>query len=488
MKNVQNISLRIRIFIAMILLIFLATILIISVTIYQYDEQTKEYNVSRFGRKEETLKKETAIQLYQRSTIAVTTENLQTIFHKAIYEIAFIHNLEISLYDLKGSLLKTSVPFGLKDSIPKNLSTLKVSQLKSSTNSRVFEIIEFNKINIETSYTYILDALSNRIGILKLEFNQDNTAQEYELKEFLTRLIIVYFFMFLIAIMLAYFLSSYITRSIKSITDKMKRTRLNERNEKIVLNSASAEIGILVEGYNNMIDELEESAVKLATSEREQAWREMAKQVAHEIKNPLTPMRLSVQSFERRFDVTDPNIKEKLKEYSNTLIQQIDVMSSIAAAFSDFAKMPKPKKEKIEIIGVVKMALDIFNEDDVSYHPMEKELFANLDKTQLIRIVTNLIKNATQAVEEKENPTIDVKVFCKKDKIFIEVSDNGKGIKEEVEHLIFEPKFTTKTSGMGLGLPMIKNIIEAYDGSINFSSKVGQGTIFTVILPKNINE
>ena len=350
MKNVQNISLRIRIFIAMILLIFLATILIISVTIYQYDEQTKEYNVSRFGRKEETLKKEITIQLYQRSTIAVTTENLQTIFHKAIYEIAFIHNLEISLYDLKGSLLKTSVPFGLKDSIPKNLSTLKVSQLKSSTNSRVFEIIEFNKINIETSYTYILDPLANRIGILKLEFNQDNTAQEYELKEFLTRLIIVYFFMFLIAIMLAYFLSSYITRSIKSITDKMKRTRLNERNEKIVSNSASAEIGILVEGYNNMIDELEESAVKLATSEREQAWREMAKQVAHEIKNPLTPMRLSVQSFERRFDVTDPNIKEKLKEYSNTLIQQIDVMSSIAVAFSDFAKMPKPKKEKIEIL------------------------------------------------------------------------------------------------------------------------------------------
>ena len=482
MKNVQNISLRIRIFIAMILLIFLATILIISVTIYQYDEQTKDYNVSRFGRKEETLKKEITIQLYQRSTVAVTTENLQTIFQKAIYEIAFIHNLEISLYDLKGNILITSVPFGLKDSIPKNLSTLKVSQLKSSTNSRVFEIIEFNKINIETSYTYILDAFANRIGILKLEFNQDNSAQEYELKEFLTRLIIVYFFMFLIAIMLAYFLSSYITRSIKSITDKMKRTRLNERNEKIVLNSASAEIGILVEGYNNMIDELEESAVKLATSEREQAWREMAKQVAHEIKNPLTPMRLSVQSFERRFDVTDPNIKEKLKEYSNTLIQQIDVMSSIAAAFSDFAKMPKPKKEKIE-----KMALDIFIEDDVSYHPMEKELYANLDKTQLIRIVTNLIKNATQAVEEKETPIIDVKVYCKEDKIFIEVSDNGKGIKEEVEHLIFEPKFTTKTSGMGLGLPMIKNIIEAYDGSINFSSKEGQGTVFTVILPKNIN-
>ena len=488
MKNFNNISLRIRIFLAMILLIFLATVLIISVTIYQYDEQTKDYNLSRFGRKEETLKKEIAIHLYQRTNLPVNTENLEAVFQKAIYEIAFVHNLKISMYDLDGKLLKTSVLFGIKDAIPNNLSLQKVSQLKSNDNSRIFEIIEDKKINIETSYTYILDSTANRIGILKLEFNQDNTVQEYELREFLTRLIIVYFFMFLIAIMLAYFLSSYITRSIKSITDKMKRTRLNERNEKIVLNSASAEIGILVDGYNNMIDELEESAVKLATSEREQAWREMAKQVAHEIKNPLTPMRLSVQSFERRFDVNDPNIKEKLKEYSNTLIQQIDVMSSIAAAFSDFAKMPKQRKETIEIIGVVKMALDIFNEEYVSFYPIEKELYVNLDKTQLIRIVTNLIKNATQAVEEEKKPKIDVKVFCKKEKIFIEVSDNGKGIKQEVEHLIFEPKFTTKTSGMGLGLPMIKNIIEAYDGSINFTSIEGKGTVFTVILPKNINE
>jgi len=236
-----------------------------------------------------------------------------------------------------------------------------------------------------------------------------------------------------------------------------------------------------------MIDELEESAVKLATSEREQAWREMAKQVAHEIKNPLTPMRLSVQSFERRFDINDPDIKVKLKDYSNTLIQQIDVMSSIAEAFSDFAKMPKQRKEKIEIIGVVKMALDIFSEEYVEYHPMEKEIYANLDKTQLIRIVTNLVKNATQAVEEKQKPLIYVKVFLKNKKIFIEVSDNGKGIKQEVEHLIFEPKFTTKTSGMGLGLPMIKNIIEAYGGSINFTSVEGDGTVFTVTLPNKLN-
>lgn len=484
MKQFNNISLRNRIFIAMTLLVFLATILIIGLTIYQYGEQTKDYNISRFGRKEESLKKEIAIQLNQRTNFPVNPQNLAVIFEKAIYEMAFIHNLEISIYDLKGKLLKTSVSLGDNDTFSKNLTANQVLELKENVDSRIFEIIESEKINIENSFTYVLDSKGDKIGILKLKFNQDNTAQESELSEFLTRLIVVNFFIFLIAIMLAYFLSSYITRSIKNISDKMKRTRLNERNEKIVLNSAGAEIEILVDGYNHMIDELEESAVKLARSEREQAWREMAKQVAHEIKNPLTPMRLSVQSFERRFDQNDPKVKEKVKEYSDTLIQQIDVMSSIATAFSDFAKMPIQRKEKIEIIGVIKMALDIFNEDYIFYTPMEKELFANLDKTQLIRIVTNLIKNATQAIEGQENPRIDVKVSCQKDKIFIEVSDNGRGIKQEVEHLIFEPKFTTKTSGMGLGLPIIKSIIEAYEGSITFTSNEGKGTKFTVILPK----
>jgi nitrogen fixation/metabolism regulation signal transduction histidine kinase len=484
MFGFKNISLRIRIFLAMILLVLLASILIVTVTIYQYDEQTKEYNIKRFGRKEQTVKKDINIELTKKTTYLVNTENLKSIFQNRIYELSDIHNFEITIYDLEGKLLKTSIPFGFKDSVPNNLSKETVQELGDLPNSRILNIKQEEKVSYETSYTYILDQYSKRIGIIKLEFTQDNLEQEKELEEFLSRLSVVYFFMFLIAIVLAYFLSSYITRSIKTISDKMHKTRLNKRNEKVILGTASSEITTLVEAYNNMIDELEESAVKLAQSEREQAWREMAKQVAHEIKNPLTPMRLSVQSFERKFNPEDPEIKEKLKEYSETLIQQIDVMSSIASAFSDFAKMPKQKKEEIEIIAVVKMALDIFNEEYISYAPSVDKLHAHLDKTQLIRIVTNLIKNAIQAVQEKENPKIDVRVLDINGDIKIEVTDNGKGIKEDVKHLVFEPKFTTKSSGMGLGLPMIKNIIEAYEGSIDFSSTEGKGTVFTVILPK----
>jgi nitrogen fixation/metabolism regulation signal transduction histidine kinase len=468
----------------MILLVLLTSILILVVTVYQYDEQTKDYNIQRFERKEVIAKKTIELELTNKTTHAVNTDNLSKIFQDRIYEISSINKLNITIYSLEGNLLKTSfgTAFEKIDTTP--LTDYIVSELAQNSNHRILKNKEIDGTSYQTSYSYINGPKFKRIGILELQFTQDNSEIEAELKEFIYRLSLVYLLMFLLAISFAYFLSSYITRSIKTISDKMQHTRLNERNEKIILNKASSEIEILVDAYNNMIDQLEESATRLAKSEREQAWREMAKQVAHEIKNPLTPMRLSVQSFERKFNPEDENIKEKLKEYSQTLIQQIDVMSSIASAFSDFAKMPTQKKEKIEIISIVKLALDIFNEKSVKYLTKEKELYAFLDKTQLIRIVTNLVKNAIQATENEENPLINVEIISKGSKIKIVVSDNGKGISEEVKDLIFEPKFTTKTSGMGLGLPMIKNIIEAYDGAISFTSNKGAGTVFTVILPK----
>ena len=484
MIRLSSISLRIRIFLSMILLVLLTSILILVVTVYQYDEQTKDYNIQRFERKEVIAKKTIELELTNKTTHPVKTDNLSKIFHDRIYEISSINKLNITIYNLKGNLLKTSFgnAFEKIDTTP--LTAYIVSELAQNSNHRILKNKEIDGTSYQTSYSYINGPKFKRIGILELQFTQDNSEIEAELKEFIYRLSLVYLLMFLLAISFAYFLSSYITRSIKTISDKMQHTRLNERNEKIILNKASSEIEILVDAYNNMIDQLEESAARLAKSEREQAWREMAKQVAHEIKNPLTPMRLSVQSFERKFNPDDENIKEKLKEYSQTLIQQIDVMSSIASAFSDFAKMPTQKKEKIEIISIVKLALDIFNEKSVKYLTKEKELYAFLDKTQLIRIITNLVKNALQATENEENPFINVEIISKGSKIKIVVSDNGKGISEEVKDLIFEPKFTTKTSGMGLGLPMIKNIIEAYDGAISFTSNKGTGTVFTVILPK----
>ena len=468
----------------MILLVLLASILILVVTVIQYDEQTKDYNIQRFERKEATTIETINLELTNKTSYLINTKNLAMIFQERIYEISSINKLNISIFDLHGNLLVSSKTNAFEKIKTKPLSYEALNELSQNSNHKILKTREEEGVGYQSSYTYINDPKFKRIGILELQFTQDNSEIEKELQEFIQRLSIVYILMFLIAIVLAYFLSSYITRSIQIISERMQQTRLNERNEKIILDSASSEIEILVDAYNNMIDQLEESAVKLAKSEREQAWREMAKQVAHEIKNPLTPMRLSVQSFERKFNPEDKNVKVKLAEYSQTLIQQIDVMSSIASAFSDFAKMPTQKKERINVVSVVKLALDIFNENFINYQASENEIYANLDKTQLIRIVNNLVKNATQATELEENPSIDVNVSSDTKKVTILVSDNGKGISKEVEDLIFEPKFTTKTSGMGLGLGMIKNIIEAYEGSIYFESVLGEGTVFTVILPK----
>ncbi|WP_028889847.1 sensor histidine kinase [Tenacibaculum ovolyticum] len=469
----------------MILLVLLASILIVSVTILQYGEQTDEYNIQRFNRKESATKHDIEIELKRKTTYPVTTDNLSKIFQDRISDIAYVHKLTISMYDMNGELLKSSIPYNFDKKKGVNLTAATVTELANNSDHKILKNRTDKGITYQSSYTYINDTRFKRIGVLELKIAQDNEKQKQELREFISSLLLVYLLMFIIAISLAYFLSSYITRSIQTISEKIKETHLNKRNEKITLNSASSEINSLVNSYNNMIDQLEESAVKLAQSEREQAWREMAKQVAHEIKNPLTPMRLSVQSFDRRFNPEDPKIREKMSEYSETLIQQIDVMDSIASAFSNFAKMPNQRREELDVVDVVKHSLDIFSEDYIHYITEEKELFANLDKTQLIRIVTNLVKNATQSIKENEqNPRIEVKVTSSGNNVKIIVSDNGKGIANENKKLIFEPKFTTKTSGMGLGLPMIKNIIEAYDGSINFTSKEGIGTVFTVILPK----
>jgi nitrogen fixation/metabolism regulation signal transduction histidine kinase len=290
--------------------------------------------------------------------------------------------------------------------------------------------------------------------------------------------------MLIVAFALAYFLSTYITKSLKTISDRLEETNLDQKNEKIVLEANSKEVNFLIKAYNGMVDKLETSAIKLAQSEREEAWREMAKQVAHEIKNPLTPMRLTVQSFQRKFDPNDPDVKQKMNDYSETLIQQIDTMTAVASAFSNFASMPAQQNETLNVVEVVELALDIFNEEYISFESDEEEIISKMDRTQLIRVITNLVKNATQAIPESQfQKSIVVTVKRRNNNVEIAVKDNGIGIQKQDIGRIFEPKFTTKTSGMGLGLGIIKNIIENYKGTITFESTYGKGTTFRVSLP-----
>lgn len=481
----KRLSLRTRIIINMILLVLLASILIAAVTIYQYSEEAKEYHKERLERKEKAIKQSVNFVI-RETTYPVTTENIPLIFKDEIFDIDAIHNLQINLYDLEGQLLKSSKRTIQRDSTERCLD---VEILNTLSNTLEHRYVVKNKEagqTFQSSYTYITDEKFKNLAILNLPYLENDDFFNKELKEFLLRLGYAYLVMILVAIIFAYFISKFITKSLKTISDKMNETRLDKRNKKIQIESSSEEIETLVNSYNSMIDELEASAVKLAMNEREQAWREMAKQVAHEIKNPLTPMRLTVQSFQRKFDPEDKDIVQKVKEYSNTLIQQIDTMSSIASAFSNFAKMPAQKSENLNVVHIVKLALDIFNEDYIEFYPENEEIIAKFDRTQLIRVVTNLVKNGIQAIaDNSESPKIEVRVFSEGDDVHITIEDNGSGISEETKFKIFEPKFTTKSSGMGLGLGMVKNIVETYNGSITFTSQLGKGTIFTVTFPKD---
>ncbi|SEF53912.1 His Kinase A (phospho-acceptor) domain-containing protein [Flavobacterium urumqiense] len=476
-------SLRIRIFLSMIVLIIMASILLASISIIQFKNEAKEYHQERLERKEDAIKEHINYVL-STTTYPLTTENLGLIFKDKIHELAQIHSIEINIYSLNGKLLKSSKESFSVDKVSPPIPKYILKLVRSSIEKRYVDIKTINGVKNRSSYSQIKDDKFKTLGILNLPYVEDDGFYENELNSFLIRLGQVYSFMLIVAFAIAYFLSTYITKSLKTISDKLSETSLNQKNEKIVLEASSKEINLLIKAYNGMVDKLEKSAIKLAQSEREEAWREMAKQVAHEIKNPLTPMRLTVQSFQRKFDPNDVEVRQKMKDYSETLIQQIDTMSAVASAFSNFASMPAQQNETLNVVNVVDLAMDIFNEEYIVFKSDSPEIISKIDRTQLIRIITNLVKNAIQAIpENQETKSIIVTVKKEQNNVLITVADNGIGIQTKDISRIFEPKFTTKSSGMGLGLGIIKNIIENYKGTITFESKFGKGTTFTVSLP-----
>ena len=476
-------SLRIRIFLSMIVLIVMASILLASISIIQFKNEAKEYHQERLERKENAIKEHINYVL-STTTYPLTTENLSLIFKDKIHELAQIHSIEINIYSLEGKLLKSSKESFSVDKVSPPVPKYILKLVRSSIEKRYVDIKTIDGVKNRSSYSQIKDDKFKPLGILNLPYLEDDGFYENELNSFLIRLGQVYSFMLIVAFALAYFLSTCITKSLKTISDKLSETSLNQKNEKIMLEASSKEINLLIKAYNAMVDELEISAIKLAQGEREEAWREMAKQVAHEIKNPLTPMRLTVQSFQRKFDPNDADVKQKMKDYSETLIQQIDTMNAVASAFSNFASMPAQQNETLNVVEVVELAMDIFNEEYIVFEKDAPEIISKIDRTQLIRIITNLVKNAIQSIpEQQENKAISVKVKKVSDNVLIIVKDNGIGIQPKDINRIFEPKFTTKSSGMGLGLGIIKNIIENYKGTITFDTEFGKGTTFTVSLP-----
>jgi nitrogen fixation/metabolism regulation signal transduction histidine kinase len=448
-------------------------------TIPQYEEQSNKYHEQRLERKKSQLQRSISY-IFQNTPSTLNQIQLDSVFKENIFQIADVQNVNFNIYNLDGSLLNSTL-IGAENKI----NDLVLLKLKNSEELSIIQKTTINNVQYRSSYSLILDNLSNPIWILNLPYYDDDQLNSYELNSFIAIFGKVYFLILIIAIIFSYLISVYITKSLSEIGKKIKQTRLDKTNTKIQIKARSKEVNILVESYNKMVEMLNDSVKKLSKSNKEQAWREMAKQVAHEIKNPLTPMRLSIQSFQRNFDKNDSKFKSRLDEFSKTLIQQIDTMSTIASAFSNFAEMPAQQGEKINIIETTKLALKIFKENYIVFSSEFEDLQVRIDRTQMVRIITNLIKNALEACELIKEPKVQVIIEKKKKEVLISVIDNGEGISKELKNKIFEPKFTTKTSGMGLGLGMVKNLVDSYDGRISVRSKIDSGTTFSIAFPLN---
>ena len=458
----------------MITLVFISFLLIGVSTNFQISESSYYYHELRLDRKESQLQRAISYELLNNDKNSINSQK----FRDQIFKISDIQKITFSVYDLNGNLIQSTFGENALSTISEEL----IRELNSSEKNKVVKIKKNRDKQVRESYSIIFDSNSEPIWILNLPYVDDDKLNVYELRSFILNIVQVYILLFVLAIIISYFVSSYITNPISEIVYKMKQMKIDKLNKKINLEVTSREMFTLVNSYNNMVEKIDYNVKQLSKSQRELAWREMAKQVAHEIKNPLTPMKLSVQSFKQRFNSKDPKIEEKIQDFSDTLVQQIDVLSSISTAFSHFAELPAQKNENIDIISTSKLALEIFNEQNISFESNIDILKVKIDRTTLIRIITNLVKNSIQATENISQPKIIVRIRKRRNKAIIEIEDNGIGISKRNRDKIFEPKFTTKSKGMGLGLSIIKNLVTNYGGNIDFTSIKGK-TIFKMELP-----
>jgi nitrogen fixation/metabolism regulation signal transduction histidine kinase len=334
-------------------------------------------------------------------------------------------------------------------------------------------------------YATVRDDEGKVYAYLNIPYFLSQLDLNQEISNFLVTIINLNAFIFLIAGVIALFITNRITRSFSIIGDKMRDVTLGKTNEEIVW-SRNDEIGELVKEYNKMVKQLEGSAEALAKTEREGAWREMARQVAHEIKNPLTPMKLSIQYLQKAIKNNNTNVKELTTSVANTLVEQIDHLSKIAADFSRFANIGNRNIEVFDLHAVLENLKDLYSTNpkiELIWNRVDGKLMMRSDKTHMNRLFTNLITNAIDACVENQKCRIEISETLQENSILVEVKDNGHGIPVEMQEKIFTPNFTTKSSGTGLGLAMCKTIVEQAEGSIWFETELETGTTFFVQLP-----
>ncbi len=476
-----NYTARIQLF---IFFAFLLPVLAVSIT-----------TLTLIGRSnEEAIKKdflERSITLSHRIANLISADSARTNMganlERLIEENVTSSKIDISVYSKEGKLLATSQPSLFDDQLISPLidrSAWKKIVMQGETQTVTNE--QIGRLQYSCAYSAVLSPETGRLeAIVGLPFFESATFLQRSQSLILSNILIVFVVVFILFSLLSYWASSSLTFPIKFITKTLGQTTLTGQNKPLQWNS-SDEIGTLVKEYNRMVENLKESKRALAQSEKESAWREMAKQVAHEIKNPLTPMKLTLQQMEQALKSGNLPI-EKSQKSVDVLLKQVNILNEIAASFSTFANMPTPSLQKLDLNTLLHDVVILFStslEGRIHFTPVENSPLVSADSTSLSRAISNIIINALQAKRENQEVLmVNISGAIRLDTVVITIRDNGRGMDKGVQERIFQPQFTTKQSGSGLGLAITKQIIGQAGGKIWFESSVNQGTTFFIELP-----
>ncbi|WP_346239529.1 HAMP domain-containing sensor histidine kinase [Niabella insulamsoli] len=470
------------------ILITLLSFLVIGIaTISFFIQRFEDSNAEHLGRtmnimvNEMQSRKEIGSLVYEQAD-TLNSQRLEDI----IKRVADIHGVDVNIYNFKGALLASSQP----DLYRKGVLSTQIDPRAYYYLLRLRRIEHTQKEKVsELKYTNMYAPLRNDAGFfyayLSIPYFTSEKVLNEEISRFLVTLINLNAFIFLITGLVALLITNRVTHSFALIRDKLMQVNLSKNNEMIVWEK-NDEIGSLVAEYNKMVTKLQISANALAKSERQEAWREMARQVAHEIKNPLTPMKLSLQYLQKAINNDSPNVQQLTFNVSKTLVEQIDHLSKIAADFSQFANINQVKTEVFDLHEVIQPLIVIYSKNpevELTWQPLSQPILVFADKTQMNRVFTNLFGNGIEAARPDISFKMSVTEKIEGNNVYVTVTDNGVGISEEMLSKIFTPNFTTKSSGTGLGLAMCKTIIEQAGGEISFNTHVNVGTSFQIKMP-----
>jgi two-component system, NtrC family, nitrogen regulation sensor histidine kinase NtrY len=414
------------------------------------------------------------------------TPDLVEWLNRELARMSNIFRTDINIYGNQGNLLTSSRPeIFSRGLVSERMNSRAFNEIFNNYQINYFQPEEIGEMLYLSAYKPVINKTGDYLGVINLPYfiRQDRYSQE--LSTIVVAFINLYVLLLLASIIVAVFIANQITRPLVLIQENLRKMQLGKRNEPILYNRDD-EIGSLVKEYNKKVDELSVSADLLARSERESAWREMARQVAHEIKNPLTPMKLNIQHLQRTRGKGE-EYEKFIDRVTDILIEQIDNLSNIATEFSNFAKIPTARNQVFYLAEQVGKVIDLFD----THQKVKLEfrsngmdyIRVNADRDQVSRAIINLVKNGLQSIPDDSEGKITISLSRRDHMAVIAVADTGEGISEELRDKLFSPSFTTKSSGMGLGLAIVKNIVENFAGHVWFETEHGKGSTFFIEIP-----